>query len=318
MAKIGTTSLPKFALLRRDLGLSKAEALGYLELIWEASHLAAKEGSTPRFSAEELEAVVEWEGEAGALARALVARRWLDEVAGGQLQPHDYGTHVPDFVRKSWARRRLEWRNNELLPLEGSSEGASAGSDVTMSGHVRTSADDGATSPAYHGHYHGNGDYHDLHHDQGLAPDNQAAAPFAREPADQPPHNARDLARRVADACGVRSSPKLVAALADDLARGVPPDRLLDACRGLALRQRILGAPITSAGYLATAYREHLGDPGETPREFLLGRAVDALARLNGRGEIVAGILRGELGPVARKLCAAAVNRALDQAGPRP
>lgn len=61
-----------------------------------------------------IEEGLDWDGEPGALVRALVATGWLDEDPANRLLVHDWLDHAEEAVKKSLPRRGLSvaapWR----------------------------------------------------------------------------------------------------------------------------------------------------------------------------------------------------------------
>lgn len=98
---------PKFAHLKRELGLSKFQALGLLEALWHFTGKFAIRGNIGKFTDAELEAWVEWEGPAGAAIAALVATRWLERSDDHRLIVHDWHEHADQTTRKQMRRTGL-------------------------------------------------------------------------------------------------------------------------------------------------------------------------------------------------------------------
>jgi hypothetical protein len=96
---------PKFATFKAMLKLSKAAAVGYLELIWHFAARFALGGNVGKFSDPEIEASVDWEGEPGALIAALVASRWLDRSDVHRLVVHDWSHWAEEYVHTQLARK---------------------------------------------------------------------------------------------------------------------------------------------------------------------------------------------------------------------
>jgi hypothetical protein len=102
--KRGTTRNPKFARLRRRLGIGVAQAAGHLELLWHFTHDYARLGNVGKYSDEEIAEGAAWEGDPGRFVAALVECGWLDRCAVHRLVVHDWGDHTDEGNRK-WADR---------------------------------------------------------------------------------------------------------------------------------------------------------------------------------------------------------------------
>ncbi|WP_158944981.1 hypothetical protein [Granulicella sp. S190] len=96
---------PKFATFKSLAKLSKAAAVGNLELLWHFAGRFALAGNVGRFSDAEIEASLEWEGAAGALIEALISSRWLDRSAVHRLVVHDWSQWADENVHTQLARK---------------------------------------------------------------------------------------------------------------------------------------------------------------------------------------------------------------------
>lgn len=106
----------KFLRLARALG-SKALAVGSLELIW--SH-AYESGDDRIGDAEDLEMIADWNGEAGALASALLTAGGASssgfvEDRQGVLFVHDLWDHAPRYVKDRAEREAARERSGKTL-----------------------------------------------------------------------------------------------------------------------------------------------------------------------------------------------------------
>src|SRR5438094_4914640 len=101
-----TRRLPKFKALVHRLGGSEYRAVGALEGVWHLTAESAPNGAIGRFSNEEIEIALGWDGERGALIRALLETRWLDEIleANGRLYVHDWHEWADDSVQRAMVR----------------------------------------------------------------------------------------------------------------------------------------------------------------------------------------------------------------------
>jgi hypothetical protein len=97
---------PKFARLKRTLGLSKFEALGILEALWHFTGKFAPRGNVGKFKNDEIEDWVEWSGEPGMMVDALIATGWLDQHQEYRLVVHDWHVHADQTTKKQLGRTR--------------------------------------------------------------------------------------------------------------------------------------------------------------------------------------------------------------------
>jgi len=97
---------PKFARLKKSLGISKFEALGLLEALWHFTGKFAPRGNVGKFSNEEIESWLEWNGEPGTAVMALIAAGWLDENPQFRLAVHDWKDHADATTKKYMGRTR--------------------------------------------------------------------------------------------------------------------------------------------------------------------------------------------------------------------
>lgn len=116
MARPGLTGHRKFRRLVRaldvvfpGLGIGRAIARGYLELLWDSCYESGEEYVG---TADDIEALVGWTGESGMLTRALVEAGapeglgFLEPVDGteGGFRVHDLWHHAPEYVANRRAR----------------------------------------------------------------------------------------------------------------------------------------------------------------------------------------------------------------------
>lgn len=112
MARVGLFEHRKFKRLVRDVG-GKALALGSLELIWQSSYATAD----PYIGdAIDVEAVAEWQGEAGKLLAALLSAGFIDhdEERGGYVV-HDLYDHCPNHVRDRAKREAAREQTGQTI-----------------------------------------------------------------------------------------------------------------------------------------------------------------------------------------------------------
>jgi hypothetical protein len=124
LARPGLTGHRKFKRLAKAVG-SAIVARGCLELLWDHCY---ETGEDYVGTAEDIEAIVGWDGENGALTRALAeagapgsgfidAVEASDASAVARYQVHDLWHHAPDYVRKR--RERELARLRKLDPAAG-------------------------------------------------------------------------------------------------------------------------------------------------------------------------------------------------------
>jgi hypothetical protein len=99
MALRAVTDHPKFARLKRLLKASKCPALGYLEGLWHFAGKYTPHGDLGKYSDDDIEAWLEWEGEPGALVAALRDAGWLDASKDHRIVVHDWHIHADDATK---------------------------------------------------------------------------------------------------------------------------------------------------------------------------------------------------------------------------
>lgn len=108
MAKRGVIDHPKFARLKVKIKANKSTTLGYLETLWQFVGRYTPQGNVGKYSDEEIEAWLEWDGEEGALVAAFIACGWIDVDDEHRLLIHDWDDHVDHTTRTSLKRSNLE------------------------------------------------------------------------------------------------------------------------------------------------------------------------------------------------------------------
>jgi len=104
MALRAVVDHPKFFRLKTLLKLTKGECLGYLEAVWHFTGRYTPNGNIGKYSVEEIEAWVEWDGEEGALISAMITAKWIDNDPVHGLIVHDWCKHADDATRLSLKR----------------------------------------------------------------------------------------------------------------------------------------------------------------------------------------------------------------------
>jgi hypothetical protein len=110
-------SSAKFAAFQRRVG-SRPLAVGLPELLWHFTAANAPDGTIGRYSDEEIEAWIGWEGHPGALVADLVATRFLDSVPDeARLYVHDWHDHADRSVHMRLAREGRRFGNGSIPTL---------------------------------------------------------------------------------------------------------------------------------------------------------------------------------------------------------
>jgi hypothetical protein len=100
-------------------GLSRAETVGTLELLWLFTMEQSPSGDVGRWGDMDLEAEMDWRGEPGALVSALVDAGWIDRCGTHRLVIHDWADHLPDFLQKRVDRGTLKIAAVSPCPDDG-------------------------------------------------------------------------------------------------------------------------------------------------------------------------------------------------------
>ena len=87
--KMTTTRSPKFRRLMNLTGLNRAGAAGSLELLWLFVMEQSPSGDVGKWSDDDIESELAWEGESGVLIGALVDAGWLDRCEKHRLVIHE-------------------------------------------------------------------------------------------------------------------------------------------------------------------------------------------------------------------------------------
>jgi len=100
---------PKFARLKNILKLNKSCTLGYLEGLWHFCGRYTPNGNIGKYSVEDIEAWLEWDGEEGALIAAMVKAKWIDDCPVNGLIVHDWHKHADDATRLALKRAKQDF-----------------------------------------------------------------------------------------------------------------------------------------------------------------------------------------------------------------
>lgn len=110
--KTNTPELMKFKRLQRRLGVSVAQLVGHLELLWIATAKNAPEGDIGRFSNEDIAIACYWDGEPDFFIDSLIECGWLDASDDWRLLVHDWAQHAPTYVHGGLKRHGRSFRTN--------------------------------------------------------------------------------------------------------------------------------------------------------------------------------------------------------------
>lgn len=144
--KLGTTSLPKFNSLKKQLKLPNYAVIGLLESFWMLACQTADDGDLSKYSNQELADNAEYDKDANELIEALVTTRWLDR-DGNKLLVHDWEEHCPKFVRDRKAKREQRATKPRELQKPSAHGGNLSPNVADNRQHVAT---DNGQSPLFH------------------------------------------------------------------------------------------------------------------------------------------------------------------------
>ncbi len=102
--KLNTPRSPKFRRLMTMTGLGRAATAGTLELLWLFVMDQAPAGDIGKWSDQDIEAELDWNGKDGLLIESLIKARWLDQCEKHRLVIHDWTDHLPEFIKKKVGR----------------------------------------------------------------------------------------------------------------------------------------------------------------------------------------------------------------------
>lgn len=108
--KASTPELMKFKRLQRRLGISTAQLVGHLELMWIATAKNSPEGDIGRFSNEDIAIACHWEGDPDNFVDSLVECGWLDKDTKWRLLVHNWSEHAPSYIHGILKRHGKNFR----------------------------------------------------------------------------------------------------------------------------------------------------------------------------------------------------------------
>ena len=118
MAHYQVSQHPKFARLKRRLGIPTYAVLGILEGLWHFATLYTPKGDVGRYSDEEIASWLEWPGDETHLVESLVGAGWLDSHPMHRLVVHDWHQFCADFIHQRLGRAVEHFANGERPKLQ--------------------------------------------------------------------------------------------------------------------------------------------------------------------------------------------------------
>lgn len=91
--------LVKFKTLSARMKWPQYRTVGVLQSLWLFALHNARDGNLSTFSAADIAAWMEYDGDAEELIEALIATRWLDRGESGSLTIHDWEEHRPNWLK---------------------------------------------------------------------------------------------------------------------------------------------------------------------------------------------------------------------------
>jgi hypothetical protein len=109
--KRGTPNHPKVGELAKALGITKANAVGLLEMLWHVTAQYAPAGDIGKFSDAAIATQVDPEHAHETLIDTLCTTQWIDRIESCRLYVHDWHEHCEDSVHMALARKTLYFAN---------------------------------------------------------------------------------------------------------------------------------------------------------------------------------------------------------------
>jgi hypothetical protein len=97
---------PKLFDLAAKLGISRAAAIGHLELLWDWTGDVAPQGDIGKWPDTAIAGAADWTGDPSSFVDALVSARWLDRSNDFRLVIHDWPDHCQEWIRKKLFRSK--------------------------------------------------------------------------------------------------------------------------------------------------------------------------------------------------------------------
>jgi hypothetical protein len=115
--KAGAISSIKFMKLKRELHLTKWQAVGLLECLWQFVSSNAPQGDIGRHTNDDIASFIEWEGSSEELISALTKCGWIDVSEDHRLLIHDWHDHCPNYIKGGLAKAGLPFLTEaKVLP----------------------------------------------------------------------------------------------------------------------------------------------------------------------------------------------------------
>ncbi len=109
--KRGTPKHPKVDELMDLLNISRALAVGTLELLWHFTAIYAIQGDVGKWSNAQIASACEWDLEPDVLITGLFQAGWLDQSDDYRYLVHDWAVHADQSVKKTLGNRHLDFIN---------------------------------------------------------------------------------------------------------------------------------------------------------------------------------------------------------------
>ena len=111
--KRGTPQHHKTARLGRELGISRAQAVGHLEMLWHYTARYAPRGDIGIIPKEDIAENAGWDGKPSKFIKALVKVGWIDDHQEHGLIIHDWHEHADDSTKKVLEKKGWAFINGE-------------------------------------------------------------------------------------------------------------------------------------------------------------------------------------------------------------
>lgn len=138
---------PKTRKASRLLGIPRVHLVGHLHALWWWAIDAAEDGDISRFTVDDIELIVEWDGAAGAFVDALVncgigGSGFLDR-DGDRLLIHDWDTYAGKLIGRRKADRERKASSRRSADVQRTSDGQAT--DGARSPYVTVTVTDTVT-----------------------------------------------------------------------------------------------------------------------------------------------------------------------------
>lgn len=102
--KMGCKDSPKYARLKRRLGVPACTVTGVLEELWHFASRNAPAGDVGKWSNEDIAVALDWPGDPDELVRNLTESEWIEFHPEHRLIIHDWPDHCDEWVKKRLER----------------------------------------------------------------------------------------------------------------------------------------------------------------------------------------------------------------------